>query len=51
MTEYLTGKPSVKPIRSKEASEIVEVFWEYCCLYGPPKTLLSDQGNEFYQNC
>ena len=47
ITEYLTGRPYVKPIKSKTAEEIASIFWEYCCLFGPPKSILSDQGNEF----
>ena len=47
ITEYLTKFPYAKPIRSKTMEEIAAVLLEYISLFGPPKSILSDQGNEF----
>ena len=47
ITEYFTKYAYAKPIKSKTEIEIVNVFKEYVCLFGPPKILVSDQGNEF----
>jgi hypothetical protein len=47
ITEYLTNFPYVKPIKSKRAEEIAAILWEYISIFGPPKSILSDQGNEF----
>jgi len=47
ITEYFTKFAYAKPIKSKTEMEIVNVFKEYVCLFGPPKIMLSDQGNEF----
>jgi hypothetical protein len=47
ITEYLTKFPYVKPIKSKRAEEIAAILWEYISIFGPPKGILSDQGNEF----
>lgn len=47
MTEYLSKLVFVRPIKSKTAVEIAEKVIEYICQYGPPKILMSDQGNEF----
>ena len=47
ITEYLTKYPFVKPIKGKSAVEIAANLLEYICLFGPPKTILSDQGTEF----
>jgi hypothetical protein len=35
------------PIKSKTALEVAEKLWKYITLFGPPKTILSDQGTEF----
>ena len=47
ITEYLTKYPYVVPIKSKSATEIARHLFNYICLFGPPKELLSDQGKEF----
>ena len=47
ITEYLSKFPVVRPIKSKSATEIVAHLWDYVCLFGPPKEILSDQGREF----
>lgn len=47
ITEYLSKYPWAVPIRSKAAQEIADRFFEYISIFGPPKSLLSDQGKEF----
>ena len=47
ITEYLTKYPYVEAIKSKSAEEIAEKLWKYIAIFGPPKIILSDQGNEF----
>ena len=47
ITEYLSKYPFVKTIKTKSAAEIAPLIWEYICLFGPPKEILSDQGKEF----
>ena len=47
ITEYLTKYPYAVPIKSKTADEIAEKLLVYISLFGPPKTILSDQGTEF----
>ena len=47
VTEYLSKYPFVKPIKTKSALEIAHLLWEYVCLFGPPKVILSDQRKEF----
>jgi hypothetical protein len=47
ITEYITKFPWVVPITSKEAIEIARHIFHYICIFGPPKGLLSDEGNEF----
>ncbi len=44
ITEYLTKFPYAKPIRSKTMEEIAAVLLEFFSLFGPPKSILSDQG-------
>jgi transposase InsO family protein len=39
--------PYAVPIKSKTASEFSERLWEYITLFGPAKSILSDQGTEF----
>ena len=34
-------------VTSKEAEESARCFWLFCCQYGPPKMIISDQGKEF----
>ena len=43
ITEYLTKYPYAVPIKSKTADEIAEKLLVYISLFGPPKTILSDQ--------
>ena len=47
ITEYLTKYPYAVPIKSKTAHEIATHLLQYISLFGPPKTILSDQGTEF----
>jgi len=47
ITERLTRHIFPKPLKTKEAKEIIEVLWEYICTFGPPRTILSDRGTEF----
>ena len=47
ITEALTKYPWAKPIRTKTALEIASVLKEYICIFGAPKTIVSDQGAEF----
>jgi transposase InsO family protein len=35
------------PIRSKTANEMSRRLWEFICLFGPPKEMISDQGKEW----
>lgn len=45
--EYLSGFIYTVPIKSKTGIEIYDHIWTYICHYGPPKIILTDQGNEF----
>ncbi|CAF0725122.1 unnamed protein product [Brachionus calyciflorus] len=47
IVEYFTKYPYAVPIKSKTANEIAEQLWQYFCLFGPAKEILSDQGTEF----
>ena len=47
ITESLSKYPWAKPIKSKSAVEIAEVLKEYICVFGAPKTIVSDRGTEF----
>ena len=47
VSEYLTKFPYVEPIKGKTAVEIAEKLWNFVCLFGPSKVVLSDQGTEF----
>ena len=47
ITDAITKYPWAKPIKSKTAIEIASVLREYICVFGPPKTILSDRGREF----
>ena len=51
ITEYLSKYPHAMPIRSKEATEIVEHLFFFISQFGAPDTLLSDQGTEFLNAC
>ncbi len=47
ITEYVTKNAFARPIKNKTAESVAEVLWQYISIYGPPRTLLSDQGTEF----
>jgi hypothetical protein len=47
VTEYLSKYPYAVPIKSKSAEEISSQLFKYISMFGPPKCMLSDQGNEF----
>jgi len=47
ITEYLTKYPYAVAIRSKSAKKIARNLWQYFCLFGPAKELLSDCGKEY----
>ena len=47
ITEYLSKYAYAVPIKTKQAIEISDHLFQYICIFGPPKTLLSDQGKEF----
>ncbi|CAF0839776.1 unnamed protein product [Brachionus calyciflorus] len=47
IVEFFTKFPYAVPIKSKTALEIAEHLWQFFCLFGPAKEILSDQGTEF----
>ena len=47
ITEALSKFPWAKPIRSKSAKEIANILKEYICIFGAPKSIVSDRGTEF----
>jgi hypothetical protein len=47
LTDHLSRYPVAYPLITKEASEIARRLWEFISLFGPPKSLLSDNGSEF----
>lgn len=47
ITEALSKYPYAVPIKSKTALEIARQFFNFICLFGPPKQIISDQGKEF----
>ena len=47
ITEALTKYVYAVPIKSKSAVECSSKLWEYMCLFGPPKIIISDQGKEW----
>lgn len=47
ITEYVTKNAFAVPLKSKTAEDTAEALWFYISIYGPPKTLISDQGTEF----
>ena len=51
ITEYLSKYPYAVAIKSKTVEEIAKNLFDYICLFGPPKILLSDQGKEFLNEC
>lgn len=47
ITEYITKFLYAVPIKTKTANEVARNLFNFICLFGPPKELLSDQGKEF----
>lgn len=47
IVEYLTKYAQLYPLKTKSAEEIADKFWQWIVSFGPPKTLLTDQGTEF----
>lgn len=47
ITEYLSKYPEAYPIKSKSSEEIAKNLLNYISKFGPPKTILTDQGKEF----
>ena len=47
LIEALSKFPMAYPIRSKNSQEIARCLFDYISIFGPPKTIFSDQGNEF----
>lgn len=37
----------VEPIKSKSSDEAIGLLWRWICTYGPPKRIISYQGNLF----
>jgi hypothetical protein len=50
IAEYLSKMIRIYPLVTKTAEEVPENLWRYISQYGPPKTILSDQGKEFVNN-
>ena len=38
------------PLRQKTMTEIADNLWTYISIFGPPKSIISDQGTEFVNN-
>ena len=49
VVEYLTKFAWAFPLKHKSAQEIAQHLTTLICSFGPPKTLLSDQGKEFFK--
>ena len=47
LVQKCTKYPFAVPIKSKEMVEIVKCFITYISIFGPPKSILTDQGKEF----
>ena len=47
ITEFVTKNAFARPMKNKTAESVAEVLWHYISIYGPPRTMLSDQGSEF----
>ena len=47
IVEMLSGYIYLVAIDGKDAETISKELWNYITLFGPPKEILSDQGNEF----
>ena len=47
IVEYLTKHVSIFALKTKTAEEVAEHLWTWITRFGPPDTILSDQGKEF----
>ena len=47
IVEYMTKMVTIFPLKTKTAEEVAENLWTWISRYGPPNTILSDQGKEF----
>ena len=47
ITQKLTKAVKIYAMKSKEMQEVATNFWHYCCIYGPAKVIITDQGKEF----
>lgn len=45
--KYLSKHTSIFALKSKKAEEVVEALWTWITRFGPPDTIISDQGKEF----
>lgn len=48
--DYFSGFVLLTPLRSKLASSVGKAFWDCFALFGPPESLLTDNGTEFVNN-
>jgi len=47
IVEYFSKMIRIFPLKTKTMEEVADKLWKYISVYGPPKTILSDQGTEF----
>ncbi len=47
IVEYLSGYVYTIPIITKTDDKICGLVWNYICIFGPPRIILTDQGHEF----
>ena len=47
IVEFMSKHVSIYPMKSKSSEEVADHLWKWISLYGPPTTILSDQGKEF----
>jgi len=47
ISEYFTKTVKIYPIKTKSAEEIAGKLWLWIAQFGPPKSIISDQGREF----
>ncbi len=47
MVDHFSKRAKVRPLRKKEAFEIMRNIGELIDVHGPPKTILTDNGEEF----
>ena len=47
IVEYMTKFVTIFPLKTKSAEEVADCLWKWISRYGPPSTILSDQGKEF----